>query len=304
MKHSIWVEKYRPKNLDEVIFQDDRQRDRFLAFVANGDIPHLFLSGVQGTGKSTISMVLTSALKVDRADVLKINCSDEKIDAIRSKVTNFAMSMPLGAFKVVRLEEIDYLSLDAQALLRSLIEDSSSTCRFIATCNYANKVIAPLKSRFQAFSFKAPNKDQIALRIADILDREGIKYSPEDVITYVDVSYPDVRAAIQLVQSNSVGGTLLSPQSTSVQQSDWKFGLLTLLGDGDFKAARKLVCESATREEHDDVFRFLYENLYKMKMEDKDSAILTIADYHYKHHVVSDTELNIAALFTALGKIK
>lgn len=303
MKTSIWVEKYRPKSLDDVIFQDARQEKAFRDFVSNGDIPHLLLSGVQGTGKTTVSRALINDLKVDKSDVLSINCSDEKIEALRNKVSVFATTMPLGKFKVVRLEEFDYLSLDGQALLRGLIESTSANCRFIATCNYLNKIIPPLKSRFQEFYFKAPDKDKIAFRMVDILDKEKVSYDPEHVLSYIDVAYPDIRKTIQLLQGNSSDGKLLSPKDASNNACDWKFGLLDAVSSGDFRRARKLVCESATREEHEDVYVFLYQNLDKMKIGDKDAAIITIAEYLKSHSLVADTEINLAACLISLGKL-
>lgn len=303
MKHTIWVEKYRPRTIADVIFQDKRQEDTFTGYVAAGDIPHLLLSGIQGTGKTTVSKALLRDLGVDKSDVLRINCSDKKIDALRNEVSAFATTMPLGKFKVVQLEEFDYLSLDGQALLRGLIEDTSASCRFIATCNYENKVIPALKSRFQHFYFRAPDKDKIAGRMVDILDKENISYNAEDLLTYIDVGYPDIRKTIQLLQGNSIGGKLLNPSNSSSAESDWKFGLLECISVGDFKTARKLVCESATREEHEDVFTFLYQNLDKMKIKDKDSAIVTIASYMKGHIQSSNTELNLAALFVELSRL-
>lgn len=302
MKTSLWVDLYRPRSIKDIIFQDDSQRKKFEAFVADGNIPNLLLSGIQGTGKTTVSMALMNDLKVDKVDVLKINCSDEKIDAMRDKVRNFAMTMPMGNFKVVRLEEFDYLSLDAQALLRSLIEETSANCRFIATCNYLNKVIPPLRSRFQEFVFKAPDQETLTLRMADMLDIEKVTYDPSHLIDYVAVGYPDIRKIIQLLQQNSgTGKTLISSKAVAAAASDWKFSLLDLITSGDFRKARKVVCESATREEHEDVFRFLYENVDKMKVKDKDQAIITIAEYLYRHTIVADTEINIAAMFIELG---
>jgi len=303
MKSSIWVERYRPKTIKDVIFQDARQQKTFESFVEEGNIPHLLLSGIQGTGKTTISKALISDLGIDRSDRLRVNCSDEKIEALRNKVSAFAMTMPMGKFKVVQLEEFDYLSLDGQALLRSLIEESSSNCRFIATCNYVNKIIPPLKSRFQEFYFRSPDKEKIALRMVDILETEKVEYDAMDLLTYIDVGYPDIRKTIQLLQQNVSGGKLLSPKEASSDASDWKFGLLDAISTGDFKTARKLVCETATREEHEDVFRFLYENIDKMKISDKESAILTIADFLYKHTIVADTEINLAALMISLSKL-
>lgn len=300
-KHSIWVERYRPKSISDVIFQDCRQHDQFSAFVSARDIPNLLLSGVQGTGKTTISRALITDLGVDRSDVLRINCSDKKIDAMRHEVSAFAQTLPLGQFKVVQLEEADYLSLDAQALLRGLIEDTSLTCRYIATCNYANKIIAPLKSRFQQFYFKAPDKEKIALRMATILEQENVQYDAEHLLTYIDVAYPDIRKTLQLLQGNSAEGALHSPQQVS-GDSDWKFGLLDAISTGNFRAARKLVCESATREEHEDVYTFLYQNISKMKVSDPDTAIITIAEYMRSHALASDTELNLAACFIALSR--
>lgn len=300
MKTNIWVEKYRPKSVNEIIFQDDKQKKLFTTFVESGDFPHLFLAGVQGTGKTTTSMALVRDIGIDKSDVLKINCSDEKIDAIRSKVVTFANTMAMGKFKVVRLEEIDYLSLDAQALLRSLIEETQQNCRFIATCNYSNKVIPPLKSRFQEVYFKQPDKEKVALFLVDILERENIEYDPETLLTFIDVAYPDIRKTIQLVQGNCGDGKLSSP--TVENSSDWRFTLLSLISSGDFKQARKLVCESSSKEEHEDVYRFLYENVSKLKVKDVEEAILTIAEYLKSHTLVADTEINLAACFIALSR--
>lgn len=302
MKTSIWAERYRPKTLSDVIFQDARQEKAFKNFVEDGNIPNLLLSGVQGTGKTTVSKALINDLGIDRSDVLRINCSDEKIDALRNKVSTFAMTMPLGKFKVVQLEEFDYLSLDGQALLRGLIEDSAGNCRFIATCNYINKIIPPVKSRFQEFYFKAPDKEKIALRMVNILETEKVDFEPEDVLVCIDVGYPDIRKTIQLLQGNCSKGKLLNPKEASADNADWKFGLLDAIESGDFKKARKLVCESATREEHEDVFRFLYDNVEKLKVSNKEAAIVTIAEYLRAHSLVADTEINLAALFISLSK--
>ena len=303
MKPSLWIEKYRPKTISDVIFQDERQQSTFENFIKDGDIPHLLLAGIQGTGKTTISKALLNDLGIDRSDILRVNCSDEKIDALRSKVTDFAWTMSLGKFKVVQLEEFDYLSLDGQALLRSLIEDTSASCRFIATCNYENKVIPPLKSRFQKFYFKAPDKDKIAERMLAILDKEKVSYEPEDLLTYIDTGYPDIRATIGLLQGNTQGSKLLSPKQIT-GENDWKFDLLELIDSGNFTNARKLICSNISREEHEDVFSFLYQNINRMKIAGKDEAIITIAEFMYKHSLCSDTELNLVAMFLTLSKIK
>lgn len=303
LKNTLWVEKYRPNTIDDVIMKDERQRKFFKSIVESGDMPNLLLQGVRGTGKTTISKALINDLKVDPADVLTIKCSNQKIDALRDKVEGFAMTFPVGKFKVVRLEEFDYMSLDGQALLRSLIEDSSANCRFIATCNYINKVMPELRSRFQEVVFKNPDKDEMTLRMADILEKENISFDPENLMDYVSVGYPDIRKTIQLLHGNLDNKTLLPASGANAQEAEWKFGLLDLISKGDFKSARKLVCESASREEHADVFRFLYENMEKLKVKDKDEAVVTIAEYLYRHSIVADTEINLAAMFIELGKL-
>jgi len=305
MQTNIWVEKYRPQALAEVVFRDERQRQQFAAIAESGDLPNLLLYGGQGTGKTTVSRALVRELGVDQLDVLTINCSDEKIEALRDKVRGFALSYPAGSFRVVRLEEIDYLSLDGQALLRGLIEEAARNCRFIATCNYVNRVIPPLRSRFQEFEFRAPDQEQLTLRSADILEQEGVQFDPEVLVDYVAAGYPDFRKVIQLLQQHSAGKKLARATAAETA-SDWKLGLLECLQRGDWQKARKLVCESATREEHEDVYRFLYENLARVfkKSEDIDEAIIIIADHLRDHSLVADTEINLAACFIRLRQLQ
>jgi DNA polymerase III delta prime subunit len=302
VKHTVWVERYRPKTIDDVIFQDTRQEQFFKSIVESGDMPHLLLQGVQGTGKTTVSKAIVKDLKIDPQDVLLIKCSNEKIEALRNKVEGFVNTYPVGKFKVVRLEEFDFMSLDGMGLLRSLIEDGTLTCRFIATCNYVNKILPPLRSRFQEFFFKKPDQDKVALRMAEILEAEKIEYTAEDLLAYVSVGYPDIRKTINLLQQNSKSGKLLSPTSNEVKASDWKFQLLDLVSSGNWKTARKLVCESASREEHGDVYTFFYENVDRMKVKSVDQAIIIINQYAISHGQVADTELNLAACMIELSQ--
>jgi DNA polymerase III delta prime subunit len=157
----------------------------------------LILSGVQGSGKTTISRALIRELKIDRADVLHINASDETgVDQMRAKIKNFVMSMPVGRFKVVRLEEAEFLSLNAQAMLRALIEDFSDTSRFIITCNYENKLMPAIKSRMTHYRFTAPDEGEILLRAGEILFTENIDFNPDDLEKVIKVFYPDIRSII------------------------------------------------------------------------------------------------------------
>jgi DNA polymerase III delta prime subunit len=300
----VWVEKYRPRTIDSVIMPNERVRKDFQEFVANGEIPNLLLYGGPGTGKTSTSLALMKDLGLDKTDVIKINCSDEKIDALREKVRGFATTMSIGKFKLVRLEEFDYLGHDAQALLRALIEEVSSSCRFIATCNYINKVTPPLRSRFQEYELIAPAREDVLVRAAEILEAEQVSFEIEDLEKIVAAGYPDVRRVIQLLEKNSSGGRLQLPSTTSTV-SDWKLQLIPALEAADFKAARKTVCESATREELIEVFRFLYDNVNRIKKLKgyEDEAIVLIAQYQYQHAFVADPEINVAALFCELSAL-
>lgn len=303
----LWVEEYRPKTLDSVIFQDETLKSKFGTYIKSREIPNLLFSGVQGSGKTTLSRVLVRELKIDPADIMTINCSDEMIDALRDKVKSFAYSMPIGKFKVVQLEEFDYLSQNGQALLRAIIEDTSAVTRFIATCNYENKIIPAIKSRFQQFNFKAPDQEAVYVLMAEILEKENVEFEFDVLDAFVSATYPDIRKTINLLQQYSQGGKLQAMTGSGNSSADWKFKLIDLLKGTDYRAMRKLVCENCSRDEYDDVFRFLYENISKsVKFKDpakEEEAIVIIADHLYRHGICSDGEINIASLFITLGNI-
>lgn len=301
MIKQAWAKKYAPATLDDVIFSDAATERTFRRYIADGSIPNLLLQGSQGTGKTSLSTALINDLGVVKADVLRINCSDEKIEAMRTKVGAFANTMPLGEFKVVQLEECDYLGGDAMALLRSLIESVSDNCRFIATCNYINKVIPALRSRFTEFTFNAPSEELVLVRAAEILEKEKVEFELDVLEKVVSAAYPDVRKVITLLERFSGSGALVIAEVDEV--SDWKLALLPLLETRDLRAARKLVCESASKEELIDVYRFIYSNVARLKLKQEDQAIILIAQYQYQHAFVADAELQVAALFIELGQL-
>lgn len=299
----LWVEKHRPKNIEEIIFASEKLKNIFRSYVVEQEIPNLLLQGTQGTGKTTISKALITELKINSSDVMRINCSDEKIDALRDKVSGFANTMPLGKFKIVQLEEFDMLGQVAQGLLRVLIEDVSDTCRFIATCNYINKVTPPLRSRFEEFSFKSPQRDEVLIKMAEILEIEGIDFEINDLEKIVAAGYPDIRKTILLLDAGSKSGKLQLTQGGIAD--DWKLQLLPLLEQSNISACRKLVCDSANKDELQDVFRFLYDNLHRSKKlsVNTDEAIALLAKYQYQDAFVADKEINIAALFCELDML-
>ena len=299
-----WVLAHSPQLVSEMLFSDKATAKLFSKMVEEKDFQSLLIHGPQGTGKSSISYALPRSCGVDEMDMLKINCSDEKIEAIRDKVKSFATTMPYGDYKVVRLEEIDGLSQDAQQLLRSLIEEVQASCRFIATCNYLNKVLPPLQDRFTVYHFRGPDIGEATLRAAEILEKRNIEFAIDDLDAVVAAGWPSFRKVLKLLEANTKTGVLIL-HGTEEAAADWKLGLLPLLETGDFKAARKLVCENATREEIQDVFRFIYNSLPKMKtLKGKtDQAIILIAQYQDMHTRVGDTEINTAALFCELDAL-
>lgn len=298
---TFWVEKYRPQTLDDYIFQNEQQKESFSKMIEKQDIQHLLLSGVQGSGKTSMSLILADSLGLDEMDVLKVNCSDEMIEAIRDKVKSFAQTYAFSKFKLVRLEEMDWLSLGGQALLRALMEDYADNCRFIITCNHENKIMPAIKSRCQQFRFKTPPKESVLIRLGEILTLENVEFDVDNLERIVDATYPDIRKTINTAQQYSVDGKLSPPEAS--ESGDYNFQLIDLITKKDIKGVRKLVCENVAREEYESVFTMMYQNVDKLFSDPakQDEAVIKIAEYLYKHTLVADPEINFAALCIELG---
>lgn len=306
-KTSLWTEKYRPKNLDDYLFHDQNQKTAITQMLQDGSIPHLLLSGVQGSGKTTIALIIVNQLITDPVDVLSLNASDENsVDVMRDKIKGFISTYGFGDFKIVHLEEADYLTLNAQAVLRRMMEEYSDSARFILTCNYSNKVIPAVRSRCQEFKFLKHDINDITAMVAKILIKENIKFKLELLDSYIRIGYPDIRKIINLVQQNSKTGLLLSLQNAE-GSGEYKLKLLEHIENDDWVSARQLCCSQVTADEWEEVYRFLYESLGKskkfQKQEHWDSGINAIADHLSRHALFSDPEINAASLFIKLGLI-
>jgi DNA polymerase III delta prime subunit len=302
----LWTEEYRPATLDAYVFQNLQQKDQIQKMIAGGDIPHLLLTGTQGSGKTTLAEILIKELKVDDFDILRINASDKTgVDYIRDTILSFAGTYPIGKFKIVKLEEFDYMSLPAQGMLRAVLEDNSDTCRFICTCNYENKIMPAMKSRMQHMRFKAPIQDDVLLRMFEILTSEGIDFDPEIVDKYVSQAYPDIRKIINNLQLNSSNGKLNAPAG-GTEEGDYQFKLLDLIIAGNLREIRKTVTEQCTADQITEVYEFLYRNIgkhpkYTANVNAYETALCILLDGVYKHSLVAIPHLNFEATMIKLN---
>jgi replication factor C small subunit len=301
----LWVEKYRPKTVDGYVFRDDHQRKQIATWIKDKSIPHLLLSGAAGIGKTTLAKVLINEIGIEDYDVLEINASrTNSVDDVRDKITNFVQMIPFGPFKVVLLDEADYLSPNAQAALRGVMEEYSQTSRFILTCNYPNRIIPALHSRCQGFHVERTDQTEFTARVATILVEENIDFDLDTLDMYVKVAYPDLRKCIQLVQQNSTEGSLESPNKGDAGEADWKFDMVALFNAGKITEARKMLCSKLRAEEMEEVYRWLYDNITIFGEEAKqDKAILIIKEGLVDHTLVIDAEINLAAVLVKLARL-
>ena len=303
----LWVEKYRPSNVADYVFRDNKQKKQVSSWVDSGAIPHLLFSGAAGTGKTTLAKVLLNELGVDGGDVMMVNASNENnVDTMRTKINGFDSSLPFsGDFKYVLLDEADYLSPNAQAILRNMMETFSTTCRFILTCNYPNKVIPAIHSRCQGYHIEKLDTEEFTARVATIAITEGIDVELETLDIYVRSTYPDLRKCINMVQQNVVDGKLQAPGEGESGESDWILEYVALFQLGKISEARKMIVSKARAEEYEGVFRKLYENLDWFGEDDitQGRALICIRDGLVNHALVSDPEINLSATLLELQHI-
>ena len=303
----LWVEKYRPTSVKDYVFRDTKQKKQVSSWVDSGAIPHLLFSGSAGTGKTTLAKVLLNELGVDGGDVMMVNASNENnVDTMRTKINGFASSLPFsGDFKYVLLDEADYLSPNAQAILRNMMETYSTTCRFVLTCNYPNKVIPAIHSRCQGYHIEKLDTQEFTARVATIAITESVDVDLETLDVYVRSTYPDLRKCINMVQQNVVDGKLQAPGAGESGESDWILEYVALFQLGKISEARKLIVAKARAEEYEGVFRKLYENLDWFGEDDivQGRALICIRDGLVNHALVSDPEINLSATLLELQHI-
>lgn len=306
----LWTEKYRPKELADYVWRDPKQREQVEAWIKQGALPHLMLSGSPGTGKTTLAHMLMHQLKVPSGDILDINASRERnVEVVQTKILNFCQTWAMGDMKYVILDEADAMTPLTQRILRGEMEKYHEGVRFIITCNYPNKIIPALHSRCQGFHFEALDRDQFMMRAADVLVKENVALETEEDIElvnkFVDLAYPDMRKCLNLLQQNVVDGKLTMPQESDSGTKEWMYEVLGLLIGKRTKEARTLIVGSVTQEEFDDAYKFLYQNLDKFleTPEKQDEGLLIIRKALVNHALVADGEINLAACMVELGNL-
>jgi len=274
--------------------------------VDSGAIPHLLFSGAPGVGKTTLAKILINELGIDDYDVLEINASRENsVDTIRDKITGFVQTMPFGDFKVVLLDEADYISPNGQAALRGVMETYHASARFILTCNYPNRVIPALHSRCQGFHIERVDVTEFTARMATVLVTESVEFDLDTLDTYVKATYPDMRKCLNMCQMNSQDGKLMPPRGDEGGVKEWKLDVVNLFKAGKITEARKLMCASARPEEMEEIFRWMYDNinLWSKDTQKQDQAIVIIRNGLANVPLVADQEINLSATLIELGQL-
>ena len=298
----LWVEKYRPRTIRDCILPDNL-KNTFQEFVDQDNIPNMLLSGTAGTGKTTIARALCEELG---CDYIIINGSEESgIVVLRTKIKDFASTVSLaGKVKVVILDEADYLNPNStQPALRGFIEEFSKNCRFIFTCNFANRIIAPLHSRTTVIDFRLTKQDRPQMaakffkRVVDILNQENITHNPKVVAEIVNKYFPDYRRVLNELQRYSSSGTIDEGILVNISDANMK-ELISALREKDFKKMRTWVVNNLDNDPNV-LFRKLYDVLIS-EVAQVPQLVLLLADYQYKAAFVADAEINLVACLTEI----
>ena len=293
----LWVEKYRPTTLEEYV-GNDLIKSKIGEYIKLGSIQNLLFHGVAGTGKTTLAKLIAKNLN---CDLLYINASDERgIDTIREKIIPFASSMSFNDVKIVILDEADYITPQAQATLRNVIESCSKTTRFILTCNYLERIISPLQSRCQTFEIIPPSKTEVIEHVSNIAAKEAmLEVSVNDVQKVVSTHYPDIRKIINTIQGSIVDG-VIKIDDTSLKNTQLG-GLIVdaLIRKAKLSEIRQIIADSGSRE-FDDLFKYIYNKSSTLFGDKEGEAILIIAKYQYEYTFVLEKEICIAAMLKQL----
>ena len=299
MSHSLWVEKYRPTDLSTYV-GNEHLKEKVKVYLESEDVPHLLLFGKAGTGKTTLAKIVVNNID---CDYMYINASDEnKVDDVRNKIKTFASSVGFKSLKVIILDECDYLTPNAQAALRNLMETFSKHCRFILTCNYVERIIDPIQSRCQSYKVVPPSKKEVAQQMVNILKEENCTFELDDIALIVNAGYPDIRRVINSAQRQIVDGKL-KIDTSSVIQNNYKLQLLEMLSNGSkLNDIRQLIADNSISD-YSDLFRLLYDEVDNYGNGKQAECIMNIAEAQYQDVHVVDKEINFMSLIIRLIRI-
>ena len=299
MSHSLWVEKYRPKDLSTYV-GNEHLKEKVKAYLESEDVPHLLLYGKAGTGKTTLAKIITSNID---CDYMYINASDEnKVDDVRNKIKTFASSVGFKSLKVIILDECDYLTPNAQAALRNLMETFSKHCRFILTCNYVERIIDPIQSRCQSYKVVPPSKKEVAQQMVNILKEENCTFELDDIAMIVNAGYPDIRRVINSAQRQIVDGKL-KIDTTSVIQNNYKLQLLEMLSsNAKLNDIRQLIADNSISD-YSEIYRLLYDEVDNYGKGKQAECIMNIAEAQFQDVNVVDKEINFMSLIIRIMRI-
>ena len=299
MSHSLWVEKYRPTDLSTYV-GNEHLKEKVKVYLESEDVPHLLLFGKAGTGKTTLAKIVVNNID---CDYMYINASDEnKVDDVRNKIKTFASSVGFKSLKVIILDECDYLTPNAQAALRNLMETFSKHCRFILTCNYVERIIDPIQSRCQSYKVVPPSKKEVAQQMVNILKEENCTFELDDIALIVNAGYPDIRRVINSAQRQIVDGKL-KIDTSSVIQNNYKLQLLEMLSNGSkLNDIRQLIADNSISD-YSEIYRLLYDEVDNYGKGKQAECIMNIAEAQFQDVNVVDKEINFMSLIIRLLRL-